>query len=256
MEATTKVHSQEEKTNNFFFFWEDWTKGRCPHAQLRRLLCFWLRHSPPSSVRHLSPCPCLTASWGPYFLLRKARTSLSPPWQDLPRGTQLGRQAAARTTRERCHAQGEIYSSSPLQTLHLAWCRADSSSFPGTADSSSSTGICTGSLGSHTLSCSQGSVPATVLADGRRQPKGSFPKPASFNGAMLWYLLSLYNSVICCQYIFAKETKICLFFLLPQPMKNLSCVQRDSACVCVYMCVLGGGNRVSVNLFSNWKSAL
>lgn len=55
------------------------------------------------------------------------------------------------------------------------------------------------------------------------------------HGAVLWYLLNLYNSLRCCQYIFAKETKIRLFFLLPQPMKNLSCVREETLCVCVCM---------------------
>lgn len=148
---------------------------------------------------------------------------------------------------ERCHAQGEIHSSSPLQTPHLLPCRADSSSFPATATSSSSSGARVGCLG--LLSCEpQGSVPATALADGQRQPGAAFQN--LLNRAVLWYLLNLYNSVICCQYIFAKETKIRLFFLLPQPMKNLSCVCEETLCVCV--CTFRGGkNRVSVNLFSS-----
>lgn len=85
---------------------------------------------------------------------------------------------------------------------------------------------------------------------GRGSQRAAFQNP--LNGAMLWYLLNLYNSVICCQYIFAKETKIRLFFLLPQPMKNLSRVHEETLCVCVYVCIFRGGkNRVSVNLFSS-----
>lgn len=49
-----RFHSREEKAKKFSFCWEDWTKGRCPRAPLRRLWCHWLPHSPPSSVLHLS----------------------------------------------------------------------------------------------------------------------------------------------------------------------------------------------------------
>lgn len=83
---------------------------------------------------------------------------------------------------------------------------------------------------------------------GRGSQGAAFQNP--LNRAVLWYLLNLYNSVICCQYISAKETKIRLFFLLPQPMKNLSCAREETLCVCV--CTFRGGkNRVSVNLFSS-----
>lgn len=65
--------------------------------------------------------------------------------------------------------------------------------------------------------------------------KGSFPTPTSLIGASFWFLLNLYNSVICCQCIFAKETKICLLFPLLQPVRNLGCVQRDvDVCINVY----------------------
>lgn len=247
MEATDKVYSWEEKTQEFFRLLGRLDKRQvppCPAAQAVVPLT-------PSQPSLFSPSsaslPLYNSILGTIFPLKfwkQETTSLSPPWRDLPRGTQLGKQAAAPTARERCHAQGEIYSSSPLQTLHLARCRADSSSFPGITNSSSSTGVCTVCLGSHTLNPPEVSIPAMGLADGRRQPKGRFPKPASLNGAVLWYLLSLYNSVICCQYIFVKKTKIRLFFLIPQPMKKSQLYAKRLVCVCmcICVCILGGEN--------------
>jgi len=136
------------------------------------------------------------------------------------------RYAAALPAWEPCHAQGEIHSSSPLQT-------------PTWRDAGQSHAASTRLLGVLTLSPPAAHIPlpAAVLADRGRQPKGSFPTPASLNGAAFWFLLTLYNSVIGCQCIFAKETKICLLFPLPHPARNLSCVQRD-----VYACVFGGGS--------------
>lgn len=107
-------------------------------------------------------------------------------------------------------------------------------------------------MGSHTLSPPQGSDLAMVLADGCGQPKGGFPKPSSLNGATLWYLLNLYNSVICCQYSFLPITS-----LLPvlQPMKKISVVCKET--LCVYTCVYFGGKKtVSVNLFFQLKVCL
>lgn len=136
--------------------------------------------TPSTSALHVSPWPWITTSWGPDLPLsfESRRGPVCHCLGETSWQVHIKSQAAAPTARERCHAQGEIYSLSPLQTPRLAWCRADSSSFPSSATSSSSSGAWVGCLGPLKAECPQGSVPAMALADRPRQPKGSFPKPA------------------------------------------------------------------------------
>lgn len=192
--------------------------------------------TPSPLALHASPCPCITTSWGPDFP-RSFESRGGPvchPFGDTSCQVHIRSQAAAPTARERCHAQGEIYSSSPLQTPHLARCRADSSSFPPSATSSSSSSspaARVGCLGLLRLS-PPGQCPS--LADGQRQTKGSFPKPAP-QGRALVLTQSLRLSDVLPIYFCQGDKNTSL---LPTPSayeKSQLCARRDALCVCVYI---------------------
>lgn len=172
---------------------------------------------------------------------KQERTSLSAPWRDLPRSMQLRRQAAAPTARERCHAQGEIYSSSPLQTLHLVWCRADSSSIPGITNSSSSTEACTGCLGSHMLSPS----PRAASLQWSWQTGAGSRRAAFQNQLLITGPRSGTYSIFTTQWyaanIFLPKRQKYVSSSYSLSLWKISVVCKETLCVCIRVCIWGGG---------------
>lgn len=83
----------------------------------------WLPHSPPSSVLHPSPCPCITASRGPYFLpSSESRTGpefVTTSWKVCSSG---GRQRLRPPGNGAMH-RGRF--TAPFPFRHFIWCDAE-----------------------------------------------------------------------------------------------------------------------------------